>query len=259
MIDIEHQGFITKLYLNDPDSLNSLSIPLSKALVEGLKEVSARPQTRCLIVSGRGRMFCSGGNLKEFFTVEQPLDEYIDDAMDRVYNPVAAHLASLAVPVICAVNGPAVGAGVAIALNADFTLMARSAWFKLPFVPSLGVVPDFGCSWFLGRRLPRHKAMELMLGDAKISAEEAASCDLIYRAVADDQLEEQALALATKISQLPVDAVRMAKDTLVKAPENSFAEQLQLEREYQVACFCSGYFKEGLAAFKEKRPAKFSQ
>lgn len=259
MLNIDKTDGVCRLTLNDPESLNSLSEAMAGALLPALRNAASDEDVRCVLLTGAGKFFCAGGNLKEFMSVKQPLDEYIDHAMANIYNPLARQLADMPCPVITAINGPAIGAGLGMALNADFSLMARSAWFSMPFVPNLAVVPDFGGTFFLAHCLPHHQAMAVILNGDRISAESAADSKLVYQVVDDEQLAEHASALASKIAALPVDAVRRSKALLLAAANGNFSAQLELEREHQTACFGSDDFAESLAAFGEKRKPVFGQ
>ncbi len=257
MICTAHSNHVRTIYLDDPSSFNGISEVLVAAVTEALTAALQDDDVRAIVLSGKGKLFSSGGNLKNFMAQTTPMDEYVADAMANVYNPFGVFLRSLSKPLVCAINGPAIGAGVGIALSGDITVAARSAYFSLPFVPKLGVVPDMGSSWLLSRALNYNQALAMTLTGEPMSAEEAAVAGMIWRCVDDEQLADTAQQLAEKLAQCSPAAIRRSKQLLAAAADNSYAQQLELERELQTVSFGGNAFKEGLQSFAERRPADF--
>lgn len=256
-VEIQTHGGVRELALNDEKSLNSLTEELSKDLLAELREAEADESIRSVIITGRGRMFSSGGNLKEFLSANGAIGEVVNRMMVEVYNPLAAHIRSMSIPVISLVNGPAIGAGVGLALCADLVYAVESATFSLPFVPKLGLVPDMGTSWLVARLLGTSKAMELTLTGREMSAAEAAAEGLVLKVLSASDAVQVVNEIAHRMAELPPKSVERTKKAINQARFNDFETQLELERELQVACFSGDEAAEGLNAFKERRQPRF--
>lgn len=257
MLEITNRDYVRTLSLDDAASFNSISEELAGALHSALDEAAEDSSVRALVLTGKGKFFSAGGNLKSFMSQSGPLDDYINQAIDKVYNPLARRLRDMPKPVVSAVNGPAIGAGVGLALSTDIVFAASAAYFSLPFVPKLGVVPDMGSSWLVTRGLSYQQALVLFLTGAPLSAKEAQQAGLIYKCVEDEKLQEQAAELAAQLASLSPGAIRRTKESLRAVHANSFEQQLELERRLQTESFGGKAFQEGLASFREKRPADF--
>ena len=202
-VTLEIRENIAILTLNRPDVLNSLSLELALDAREALAQVRTNPAVRALVITGSGRAFCAGAELNDDLAhglVGQSASETLQDNMLHHFNPWISDLESLPMPIIAAVNGVAAGAGVGIALAADITLAARSAFFLLSFAPKLGLVPDMGTSWQLPRRIGSARARGLTLLGEKLEAEQAAAWGLIWQCVPDEQLLEHAEAIAKRLA-----------------------------------------------------------
>jgi 2-(1,2-epoxy-1,2-dihydrophenyl)acetyl-CoA isomerase len=258
LIDISDNGAVRTLTLDDPASLNSLSEALATQLSAALSAAQQDAQVRCVVLTGRGKAFCAGGNLKDFMREEERLDHYIGRAIRKLYGPLALQLRDFGKPLLTALNGPAIGAGAGLALNADLVLATRSAYFSLPFVPVLGAVPDMGVSWLLPRRLGYARALGYALTGERLTAAEAVAAGLIWQCVEDDRFAAAVDAAAAKLAALPLQAVRRTRQALAQAHGNSLEQQLELEAELQATSFGSAEFREGLAAFKAHRAPDFT-
>jgi 2-(1,2-epoxy-1,2-dihydrophenyl)acetyl-CoA isomerase len=245
------------LTLDHVESRNSLSEELARELLAALASAATDPSVHSVLLTGRGKAFCAGGNLKQFAAVDGPLNRYVGRMIRELYMPLALTMHRFDKPVIAAVNGAAVGAGVGLALCADVVLAASSAYFMLPFVPVLGAVPDMGTSWLVPRLIGQPRALGLLLTGDRLTADDAQAAGLIWKTVPDTELEGAALALAKSLGVLPVDAVQRTKLALDAAHHNSFEEQLELERELQMSSFDGWEFREGLTAFREGRRPNF--
>lgn len=257
MIETKSQNSVRTIYLNDPSSFNGISEELVGKATKAIEDAVQDDTVRAIVLSGKGKFFSAGGNLKNFMAQSGPMDDYINAAMETVYNPFGRLLRSLPKPLVCAINGPAIGAGVGIALSGDIAVAGKSAYFSLPFVPKLGVVPDMGCSWLVTRGLNYNQALAMTLTGEALTAESAASSGLIWRCVEDVELETYTQLLAENLAKLSPDAIRRSKQMLRSASQNSYDEQLELERQLQTESFGSEAFQEGLNAFKERREPDF--
>ncbi|HEX6842395.1 MAG TPA: 2-(1,2-epoxy-1,2-dihydrophenyl)acetyl-CoA isomerase PaaG [Stellaceae bacterium] len=248
------EGLAT-LTLNRPDRLNSLNPRMHEEIAAALGAVESDPAIRALLVTGAGRGFCAGQDLN-LRDAGASGDFDAGAALERYYNPLIRRLRALAKPIVAAVNGPAAGAGANIAFACDIALAARSASFLQAFC-RLGLVPDAGGTWFLPRLAGSARAMGLALLGEPLSAETAAQWGLIWKVVDDDKLMAEARALAAKLAQGPTGGLGLIKQALNRSLANSLDAQLDVERDLQRVAARSEDFKEGVAAFLEKRPAKF--
>jgi 2-(1,2-epoxy-1,2-dihydrophenyl)acetyl-CoA isomerase len=247
---------IAKLTLNRPKSLNSFNEAMHLEVRTALDEVEASDECRVLLITGAGRGFCAGQDLSDRHV--KPGDEAPDlgYTLDNFYNPLVRRLKALEMPVICAVNGVAAGAGANLALAADIVLAARSAKFIQAFC-KLGLIPDSGGTWALPRLLgPARAAGLALLGDA-LSAQQAEEWGLIWRCVDDDELPGAAESLCTHFASQPTRGLALIKQALAASWGHTLDEQLDLEKELQRTAGRSVDYKEGVSAFMEKRPATF--
>lgn len=252
---------IATLTLNDGGRMNPLTHELQCGCMEALQRVREDTAIRALIITATGNGFCVGADLAEFGRrAAEPgasMGSYVGQMMEETGNPIMAGFRSLPVPVVCAVNGVAAGGGVGFALAADMVIAARSAYFYLPFVPALGLVPDMGASWVLPRAVGRARALGLALTGNKLSAETAAQWGLIWACVDDADLPAQALQLATQLAALPAGGVTEARQLFAAAESNTFEAQLALERRRQMELIDHPNFAEGVAAFSARRKPAF--
>jgi 2-(1,2-epoxy-1,2-dihydrophenyl)acetyl-CoA isomerase len=251
---------VATLTLNQPDRLNPLAQPIVDGLLQALQRVRDDASVRAVLLTGAGRGFCVGADLADLAGRAQgpeSLGRHVGRLMEEGGNPVIAGLRSLPVPVVCAVNGPAAGGGVGLALAADVTIAARSAYFYLPFVPALGLVPDMGSSWVLPRVLGRARALGLALTGDKLPAERAAAWGLVWACVDDADLGAQSAAMAARLAALPAGAVQELRALYDAAERHTLPEQLGLERQRQEQLIDGPSFAEGLAAFNARRKPSF--
>lgn len=252
---------IATLTLNYPEKLNPIAIPLQEDLRDALARVAEDRSVRCAILTGAGRAFCVGADLSSMGS--NPGDtrsrgERSHDMMTRISNPIIMALRESPVPVVAAVNGPAAGAGVGIALACDIVVAARSAYFYLPFMPRLGIVPDLGTTWFLPRFVGNARAIGMSLLGDRLPAEQAAQWGLIWSCVDDEALAGEARGLAAKLATLPAHAIAEIRAAYTASETNSLAAQLNYEATRQRDLLDRDTFKEGVAAFQEKRDPKFT-
>lgn len=253
-IAVERIGNVLKITLNRPERLNAC--PPNMA-VEIATAVSSLDSARAVLITGAGRAFCSGADLAAKGERSISGGEGSYSALTLSYNPMMQALTRLPVPVVTAVNGPAAGIGCSIALAGDFVLAGRNAYFLQAFV-NIGLVPDGGSSWTLARLVGKARATEMMMLGEKIGAEKAENWGLIYKAVDDSALQDEALALATRLANGPTVALGVMRQNLLKALEADYASALQIEAEGQRVAGNSADAAEGGNAFLEKRKAVFT-
>jgi len=256
----ERDGDVAILRFNIPARLNPLTMPLQQALRAALARLRDAGDVGALVLTGAGRSFCVGADLGSMGAdagADASLGQRTADAMEALSNPLIEDLRSLPFPVVSAVNGAAAGAGVGIALAADVVLAARSAYFYLPFMPRLGIVPDLGTTWFLERLVGRARALGLSMLGERLPAEQAAQWGLIWSCVDDGALQAQALALAQRLARLPAHAAVELRAAYESAARQPLADQLRYEAQRQRELIDRPTFAEGVQAFLEKREPVF--
>lgn len=246
---------IARITLNRPDRLNSLNGAMHLELREALARTRDE-SARVLLLTGAGRGFCAGQDLSDRDVSAGGEAVDLGYSIETFYKPLVLSLRALEIPVICAVNGVAAGAGANIALACDIVLAARSASFIQAFC-KLGLVPDAGGTWALPRLVGTARALGLaMLGD-KLSAEQAEAWGLIWKCFDDDQLMIEADKLATHFSTAPTKGLARTKQAIYASSGNSLEQQLELERTCQQELGFGHDYREGVAAFMEKRSPVF--
>ena len=243
-----------RLTLNRPDRLNSFTVQMHTEVAEVLADVEGSADIRALLITGAGRGFCAGQDLAD--PAVSPESD-LGDALEQRYNPLIRRLISLPKPVVCAVNGVAAGAGANLAFAADIVLAAQSAKFIQSF-SNIGLVPDSGGTWILPRLVGQARALGLALTGEALTAEKAESWGLVWRVIEDDQLMVEAAKLVMRLAGGPTKGLAAIKMAMRKGWRATLDEQLDLERDLQRELGRSTDYKEGVAAFSEKRPPKFS-
>ena len=247
---------VGRITLNRPDRLNSFTPEMHAELRDAIERVAK--DGRALLLTGAGRGFCAGQDLSQRRQMggegEPPPD--LGHTIETFYNPLVKRLRSLELPIVCAVNGVAAGAGMSLALACDITLAARSATFLQAF-SKLGLVPDSGSTYFLPRLAGDARARALALLAEKVTAEQAAAWGLIWKVVDDDKLMAEAMAMARHLATQPTKALARIKQALDASVNNSLGIQLDLERDLQRELGRTQDYREGVTAFFEKRPPKF--
>ena len=246
-------GAVGVLTLNEPASLNAMTPDLLGALATAIGEMTDDPGMRALVLTGEGRGFCSGQNLK----ASEALGPDIVDGVMRHYWPAFRALRECRVPVVVAVNGVAAGGGFSLAMSGDIVVAARSASFIQVF-SRIGLVPDLGSTWLLPRLIGRQRALELMLLNEPLSAERAQEWGLVRQVVNDDRLLDEAIKLAQRLAQGPTRALVATRQLLEESEHASYSAQFRREIEIQADIRSSEDALEGRNAFVEKRAARFS-
>ena len=246
-------GAVGILTLSEPASLNAMTPDLLMGLASVIAEITRDDGTRALVLTGEGRGFCSGQNLK----ASEALGEDIAAGVMRYYWPAFKALRECRVPVVMAVNGVAAGGGFSLAMAGDIIVAARSASFIQVF-SRIGLVPDLGSTWFLPRLIGRQRALELMLLNEPLSAERAHDMGLVRQVVDDALLMEEALTLARRLAEGPTRALVATRALLDESEHASYEAQFRREIELQADIRRSADALEGRNAFVEKRKAWFT-
>ncbi|MCR5858259.1 2-(1,2-epoxy-1,2-dihydrophenyl)acetyl-CoA isomerase PaaG [Mesorhizobium sp. J428] len=251
----KHDGYAT-VTLNRPNRLNAFNEDQHLRLRAALEECAADDACRAVILTGAGRGFSAGQDLSDRDpTLGGPRPD-LGLTLETYYNPLIRQMRALGKPIICAVNGVAAGAGANIALAGDIVIAARSASFIQAF-SKIGLVPDAGGTWWLTRRLGEARAKALALTAEPLAAQTAADWGLIWKCVDDADLMAEARKLAEKFANGPTAAYALTKELIQAASTNSLDEQLDMERTFQHKAGQSDEYREGVAAFLQKRPANF--
>jgi 2-(1,2-epoxy-1,2-dihydrophenyl)acetyl-CoA isomerase len=245
------QDGVAILTLSDPQTVNAASLRMMQGCLKAMDAIEADPTLRALVLTGEGRGFCSGANLTE----PPPEGADLGETLERTYHPFLRRLRDTRLATVTAVNGPAAGVGMSLALMGDLVIAARSAFFALGFT-RLGLVPDGGATWLLPRLIGLARSRELALLGDRLPAEKAQAWGLIYKAVDDESLADEALMLALRLSRGP-KALAMTRKLFWESSGHTFEEQLKQEQAAQRAAGNSRDFREGLAAFFEKRDPEF--
>ena len=251
------EGKLQIAYLNQPETYNSLNKILLKELRTFVHEASKNPEVRCIAISGRGKAFCSGQNLKEALSLGNAEDDrIIQRIVIDYYNPLVKEIAHAKKPVVSLVNGAAVGAGAMLALICDISLATESSYFSQAFV-NIGLIPDTGGTYWLPKLLGRQQANYLAFTGKKLSATEAKNMGLIADVFPDENFMESAMEVLTTLSNLPTKAISLTKKAFNESYENSLNEQLDVEGILQQEAAETEDFREGVTAFLEKRKPNY--
>jgi 2-(1,2-epoxy-1,2-dihydrophenyl)acetyl-CoA isomerase len=250
-ICVEEQAGVVNLVLNRPDALNALRTRTLEEILDVLDYVRDSDSARVLVMTGAGRAFSSGADL-----AAGDGNGDLGYKVEHYYNPILEKLMALPVPVLTVVNGPAVGAGCALALAGDIVLAGKTAYFLQAFI-NIGLVPDAGSTWLLPRLMGRARAQAMMMLGERITAQQAQTWGMIYDVVDDEELASRAGALAQRLANGPTKAYALIRQGVRYALDHSLTEALAAESRSQRIAGASVDFAEGVAAFKEKRRAVF--
>lgn len=260
-VTLEVEDGVAIVTLNEPAKLNPLSANQTGELLALLAQVRDDRAVRALVLTGAGKAFCAGANLSSMAAHEasgKTLGQVTADTMEALSNPLILALRELPVPVLTVLNGAAVGGGVGLALAADIVIAARSAYFYLPSMPRLGLVPDLGATWFLHEQVGRSRALALTLLGDRLPAEQAAQWGLIWACVDDDALRTESMKLARRLAALPAHAALETRRAYQAARSNDLSAQLAHEAARQRELIDRESFAEGVRAFAERRDPVFA-
>ncbi|MEJ7564790.1 2-(1,2-epoxy-1,2-dihydrophenyl)acetyl-CoA isomerase PaaG [Acinetobacter baumannii] len=252
----EEKNGVGYLTFNRPKALNSFNVDMHREVAEVLNQWTKNPDVRCVVISGEGRGFCAGQDLGD--RVVDPNAEAPDlgYSIETYYNPLIKTIVNMPKPVICAVNGVAAGAGANIALACDLVIAAKSANFVQAFC-RLGLVPDSAGTWFLPRAVGHTRAMGLALLGDKLPAETAKEWGMIWDVVEDAELKAKVTELAERLAKQPTFGLSLIKKAIHQSSNNTFDEQVLLERDLQRIAGRSEDYREGVQAFMNKREPNF--
>ena len=252
-IEFKLEAGVARLTLNRPDRLNSFTVQMHEEVADALTQLG---EARCLVLTGAGRGFCAGQDLNDRAVAP---GEAVDlgESVELRYNPLIRNLVNLPMPVIARVNGVAAGAGANIALACDIVIAAKSAKFIQSFA-AIGLIPDSGGTWVLPRLVGQARALGLALTGEPLEAERAAAWGLIWKAVEDDQLDAEVDALALRFASGPTRGLARIKSMLRESWGQSLDAELDRQRDAMRELGFSDDYREGVAAFMEKRKPNFT-
>jgi 2-(1,2-epoxy-1,2-dihydrophenyl)acetyl-CoA isomerase len=245
---------VATITLDRADALNALTVPLKEELLAALARVGADPAIGAVVLTGAGRAFCAGQDLRERL---EPGAAPLEIEIRERYNPIILAMRRLEKPIVGAINGIAAGAGASLAFACDVRIAAEGASFLLAFA-RVGLVPDSGATWLLPRLVGAAKAAELALTGEALSAADAERLGLVTRVVPAESVVTEAQAMAARLGSMAPRAVALTKRALESSWTASLEEQLELEAELQGIAGATTDHAEGIAAFMEKRPPRFT-
>lgn len=255
-IKFKIEDSIKQLTLNRPEALNSFNREMAHELYKAFELAQSDQKVRAVLLTGEGRAFSSGQDLKE---IKDDSGKLLDPGaiVKEVYNPLVKMIRCIEKPVVCAVNGTAAGAGANIALACDFVIASSSASFIQSFV-NVGLIPDSGGTFFIPRLVGCQRAAALLMLGEKITSYEAFDIGLIYKVVEPEMLLKDAAALAKKLAELPTKSLGFIKRALNRSFSSDLDQQLELEAKFQQFAGMTDDYTEGVRAFLEKRRALFT-
>ena len=244
------------LTLNRPDRLNSFNTQMHGEVKDVFKRIKKDSTVRCLIITGNGRGFCAGQDLSDRSVAVSEEMPDLAESVEKNYNPLIRNITRLEMPVLCAVNGVAAGAGANIALACDIVFAARSASFIQSF-NKLGLVPDSGGTWVLPRLVGQSRALSLCLLGEKVKADEAQAMGMIYKVYEDDELLANVIEQGQQLAKAPTKGLALIKRAIRTSYNNTLDQQLDLERDLQGVAGRSDDYREGVDAFMNKREPNY--
>ncbi len=250
-VEVTRDGAVQTITLNRPEKMNAFTRGLHGELRDALKQ-ARDPEVRAVVITGAGRAFCAGQDLTEFGETGD-----IGASLRETYHPNILAIRALEKPVIAAVNGACAGAGLSLACACDIRIAADSAAFVPGFI-GIGLIPDAGGTYFIHRLLGASRAFEWMSSNRRLTAAEAHAWGLVSEVVEADALPVRAAELASTYAELPTRGIGMTKRLFDHADTSTLEEQLEMESQLQAAAARSDDFREGVSAFLEKRPPKFT-
>jgi 2-(1,2-epoxy-1,2-dihydrophenyl)acetyl-CoA isomerase len=252
------QDGIHTVTLNSPETLNAMSYELMGELLDQLKQIDAARDARAIILTGNGRGFSSGAELgaMDARMTEPGFGAGVANFMSTICSPVVEQIWASRVPVVGAINGPAVGGGFGLAIACHVVIAGRSAYFNLPFSSRLGLLPDMGATWLLPRFLGRNRALSMCLLGERISADDAARIGLIHQCYDDNVLMDEANKLAARLAETSSSAFRELVQAFEAAERSTLSEQLKLEADRQGVLIEEPAFKKAVDAFLQAKAAR---
>ena len=249
---------VARVSLNRPDSFNALNETICFELQDVFREIAGNPEVRAVILTGEGRAFSAGQDLRSMDSDGADPAEFVKDVLRKRYAPLILAMRRLGKPIVGAINGVAAGAGMSLALATDLRIASEKASFMQAF-SRVGLVPDAGSNYFLVQLVGLPRALELAWTARKVGAEEALQMGLVNRVVPEAELATAAQELAATLARGPQTAIALTKQAMTGALTADLAAILDLEAELQAQCVVTDDFQEGVAAFLEKREPRFGQ
>jgi 2-(1,2-epoxy-1,2-dihydrophenyl)acetyl-CoA isomerase len=253
-IEFKLEGGIARLTLNRPDRLNSFTVQMHEEVADALASLDG---ARCLVLTGAGRGFCAGQDLNDRAVAPGGAAVDLGESVEKRWNPLVTRLTTLPFPVIARVNGVAAGAGANLAIACDIVIAARSAKFIQSFA-AIGLIPDSGGTWALPRLVGQARALGLALTGEPLPADKAAEWGLIWKAVEDDQLDAEVDALAARFASGPTRGLAAIKRMIRESWSQTLPQELERQRDMMRELGFSEDYREGVAAFMEKRKPVFT-
>ncbi|HOD09760.1 MAG TPA: enoyl-CoA hydratase-related protein [Flavobacterium sp.] len=253
-IELKIENNVAWISLNRPEVFNSFNREMAFLLQETLDNCANDTNVRAIVITGNGKAFCAGQDLKE--VTDPELNPGFRKILEEHYNPIIQKIRNIEKPIIAAVNGVAAGAGANIALACDIVVATDHANFIQAF-SKIGLIPDSAGTFFLPRLIGFQKATALMMLGDKVSAEEALTMGMIYKIYPSSFFEEEVMTLAKNLAQMPTKALGLTKRLLNQSMTNNLEQQLALESDLQIEASSSNDYKEGVTAFVEKRKPEF--
>jgi 2-(1,2-epoxy-1,2-dihydrophenyl)acetyl-CoA isomerase len=254
LVEVDGEARVATITLNRPDALNALTVPMKQALLAALRRVERDAAVRAVILTGAGRAFCAGQDLRERL---EPAAAPLGVEVRERYNPIIRAMRALPKPIVAAINGVAAGAGASLAMAADIRIASDAASFALAF-GRVGLVPDSGATWLLPRLVGLTRAMELALLNEPVPAADAVRLGMVGRVVPGAELATEARSIAARLAAGAPRAIALTKRALNAAWERDLDGALEYEAQLQDMAGRSKDHAEGLAAFMEKRPPRFT-
>lgn len=256
-LQFERSGGIAKLTLNRPAVGNAIDVPMARALMEAAIVCDEDDSIRCVLLGGTGRFFCAGGDVGAFAAAGAAVPSLIKEITAYLHMAIA-RLAHMGKPLVTAINGPAAGAGLSLAILGDIALAARSAHLTLAYT-AIGLSPDGGSTWLLPRLIGMRRAQELVMMNRRVAAEEAASLGLVTRMVEDADLAAEAQAVASALAAGATFALGRSRNLLLASFASSLESQMDAESRAIAEASRSPQGREGITAFLEKRKPNFDR
>jgi len=255
-LTFEVRDGLCHLTLNRPKAANALNLEMAQELLQAAKRCDEDAGIRAVLLTGAGRMFCAGGDLRRFAEAAEGIPAFVQKLASTLHESLSI-LARMDAPIIAAVNGVAAGAGMSLACHADLAIAAESAKFTMAYTAA-GLTPDGSATYFLSRMIGRRRAVELMLTNRRLSAAEALEWNIVNRVVPREDLMAEAEKLARELAGGPTRAYGAVKKLLIASTTNDLEAQMDLETKFIVDSAGSADGAEGINAFLEKRKPKFT-
>jgi 2-(1,2-epoxy-1,2-dihydrophenyl)acetyl-CoA isomerase len=253
-IELKIENNVAWISLNRPEVFNSFNREMALLMQKTLDDCNTDSNVRAIVITGNGKAFCAGQDLKE--VTDPELNPGFRKILEEHYNPIIKKIRTIEKPIVAAVNGVAAGAGANIALACDIVVTTENASFIQAF-SKIGLIPDSAGTFFLPRLIGFQKATALMMLGDKVTAEEALQMGMIYKIYPASFFNEEVMTLATTLAKMPTKALGLTKRLLNQSMTNNLEQQLQLESDLQIEASSSNDYKEGVTAFVEKRKPEF--